>query len=85
MQALAFNLGDRAGALRAVCRDARLTRRLLLSPGQLTEGTLARGLLERQLTLLAEMRVRLPATQPRYVAAKIELHLAFQQSVPVYF
>ena len=64
VQALAFNLGDRAGALRAVCRDARLTRRLLLSPGQLTEGSLARGLLERQLTLLAEMRARLPATQP---------------------
>ena len=64
VQALAFNLGDRAGALRAVCRDARLTRRLLLSPGPLTEGALARGLLERQLTLLAEMRARLPATQP---------------------
>ena len=59
-----FVAGEHERALRGACRDANLGLRLLNSHGGLLQGALSTRLIERNITLLAQMRAELPPDTP---------------------
>ena len=59
-----FATGEHERALRGVCRDANLGLRLLNSHGVLFQGVLSMRIVERNITLLAQMRAELPPDAP---------------------